>query len=103
MYLSGPSAPRMVTLEISKAPTKGAWPVRKASSPPPTVRATTMSASPDQRMRSGETTWTASVIRAPSRAGRLLQPPSLLARRVGAADVEERLLGEIVELALDEH
>ena len=42
-----------VTLPVSSAPTNGACPVRKAMSPSE-VRATTISASPDQRIRFGE-------------------------------------------------
>ena len=42
-----PSGVRSVTVAISRAPTNGEWPGRKAMSPPPTVRAMTMSASPE--------------------------------------------------------
>ena len=53
-----PSSGRTSTWPMSSAPTKGACPVRKAISPPSTVRAITIEASPVQRMRSGDTTST---------------------------------------------
>src|SRR5207302_566886 len=52
-----PSGSTTFTWAMVRAPRKGAWPVRKAISPPPSVRHTTMSASPDYRMRSGLTSW----------------------------------------------
>src|SRR5688572_14556872 len=101
------------TVPMSSAPTKGAWPVRNAISPPPMVRAMTRSASPVQRIRSGETTSTWSVIggspasidRGPgplAGARSLGQLGCLGASGVGAADVEEGLLGQVVQVAVDQ-
>ena len=61
------------------------------------VRTTTMSASPENSTRSGDTSSTC----------RAAQPSPPAALRLGehrldAADVEERLLGHVVELAVDE-
>src|SRR5688572_5952581 len=91
-----PSSAVTSTVWTSRAPTKGACPVRNAMSPPPSVRASTIWASPVQRMRSGDTTSTWRVI------GLLQQLGGLGADGVGAADVEEGLLGQVVEVAVDE-
>src|SRR5947207_15941852 len=80
---------------MSSAPRKGAWLLRNAISPA-TVRATTMSASPEYRIRSGDTTSARSVM---SLGLELL---GLLPHGVGVAHVEERLLGQVVELAVDQ-
>src|SRR4051812_15291936 len=72
-------------------------------SPPSTVRAVTISASPVHRMRSGETTWTWSVMAGLSLACGLAELGSLGPGALGAADVQERLLGQVVEVAVDQH
>src|SRR6266568_5811799 len=66
-------------------------------SPPSSVRATTISACPSNRIASGDTTSTASGIRST-----LLQRLGLCEHRFGAAHVEERLLRYLVELTVHE-
>src|SRR5262249_10215180 len=63
-------------------------------SPPPNVRTTTILASPVQSTCSGDASWT-------STSGRLSlgKGLGLLEHRLDAADVEERLLGDVVEVA----
>src|SRR5450631_3660755 len=65
-------------------------------SPPPNVRATTMSASPVNRIASGDTTSTVNI------RSTLLEGLGLREHRLCTTDVEERLLGNLVELAVHE-
>src|SRR4051812_31994339 len=112
-----PSVLRMRTMASSRAPRNGAWSARKAMSPPPTVRQITISASPLYRIRSGETSSTCMAIALRLALAFLLLavllvvalPAFLLGERlgllpcaVGVADVEEGLLGQVVELAVDQ-
>ena len=61
----------------------------------------TISASPDQRMRSGRDDLHLSAMRVLLPCG-LAQLGGLGLGRLGAADVQERLLGQVVEVAVDE-
>ena len=69
-------------------------------SPPPRVRVMTCVASSENRTCSGDTTSTRIV--APPSAGLLLQLLGLGQHLLDAADVEERLLGHVVEVAADD-
>src|SRR3954468_10796911 len=83
--------------EIARVPTNGTCPGRNAISPSAT-RHTTMSATPSYRMRSGETSSTCSGIARSAFLKRLL----LREHALHATHVEERLLGYLVELAVDQ-
>src|SRR5487761_1784255 len=75
------------------------WLARKAISPP-ALRHTTISASPEYIVREGATNSTWVVAMAASVL--LLKLAGLLADAVDASHVEERLLGDIVEIAVDQ-
>src|SRR6476659_6761297 len=84
-----------------RAARNGAWFGWKAISPPSSVRVTTIVADPENRMRSGDTMSTCITLSGMS-GGRLPQLLRLGQDRLGVADVEEGLLGHVVELAVDE-
>src|ERR671931_2463426 len=69
---------------------------------PSTVRATRKSAEPANSLPSGETTWT-SIGTASASLSFGFELLGLLHRLVDAADHVERLLGKVVQLALDQH
>src|SRR5436309_11670808 len=85
-----------------RAPMNGAWPGWKAISPSSLTRHTTMSDSPDQRMRSGETSSTCIGMTADLALVLAAQALRLGREVFDAADVEERLLGEVVVLAVEQ-
>src|SRR5690606_9931822 len=91
-----PPGSSMMTAPMPRAPMNGACPVRKAMSPS-LVRATTISASPVHRMRSGETSSTCRLMGSAALELLGLGPGGL-----GATDVQEGLLGQVVQLAVDE-
>src|SRR5215218_6108645 len=65
---------------------------------PSSARHTTISADPSNRIASGETSWTSKTSAAIGSA--LLERLGLRQHALDAADVEERLLGHVVELAV---
>src|SRR3954447_14353837 len=90
------------TGQLASAPRNGAWFGWKPMSPPPSVRTTTKSASPSNRICSGETSSTAIDIRRSAAGASRAQLLRLRERRLRATDVEERLLGQVVELTAAE-
>src|ERR1700738_3930767 len=75
------------------------WLARKAISPS-TARHTIISASPEKRVRVGVTS--SNWVVAMGRSALPFEVAGLLHDAVDAADIEERLLGDLVEIALDE-
>ena len=94
---ASPSAGISSTGHVASAPRNGACPVRNATSPSSSVRTMTMSASPSYSTCSGETARPAT---SPMTLSYFLQRLGLGEHGLDAADVEERLLGHVVELAV---
>src|SRR3954469_16898014 len=84
-----------------RAARKGAWFGRNAISPPSRVRVITIVACPEYRTRSGDTRSTCMTLSGMGSAGRFPELLRLGQHRLGVADVEEGLLGHVVQLALD--